>query len=488
MRHALKPLAPACVLLLALPLALGGPRPVRAAGAPPDTLVVLSTTDLKGKTSPCGCHIPKGGFARIAAFLDSARAVRRATLYLDAGGFFPEQDGRTDLAEFMTRSLAQLGVGAIGVGPRDLRHGIAFLKDLVQRTGAPVTCANLADKRTRLPVFTSGRLLDVAGVKVGVFAIYSDRLDLGPAADSLVVLDPENAAQSQVTALRTKGAQVVILLAQMGRAGGEDLVSTVPGIDAVVLGHDIPVYEMGRRIGGTMASYAGEQGQHLGVIKVALSPAGKVLDEYCSVAALGPDVREQPAMFRAVKTFEDAYNERMRVEERSANVNDDDDPVDHFVGAGVRALPRRGGPAMAHDRALAGVGDAPTGEEGRHARVHPVPRRGLPPGRRVRDRPAHAAPRERPVRELPRHGHRARERLAHAAQGQRRHLPHVPQPGARSRVRLRRQVPAHRARQHERRVDPHREGPARVRRDGRLTARAPGRGARASRRQCSVKR
>ena len=337
MRHALKPLAPACVLLLALPLALGGPRPVRAAGAPPDTLVVLSTTDLKGKTSPCGCHIPKGGFARIAAFLDSARAVRRATLYLDAGGFFPEQDGRTDLAEFMTRSLAQLGVGAIGVGPRDLRHGIAFLKDLVQRTGAPVTCANLADKRTRLPIFTSGRLLDVAGVKVGVFAIYSDRLDLGPAADSLVVLDPENAAQSQVTALRTKGAQVVILLAQMGRAGGEDLVSTVPGIDAVVLGHDIPVYEMGRRIGGTMASYAGEQGQHLGVIKVALSPAGKVLDEYCSVAALGPDVREQPAMFRAVKTFEDAYNERMRVEERSANVNDDDDPVDHFVGEQVCA-------------------------------------------------------------------------------------------------------------------------------------------------------
>jgi 2',3'-cyclic-nucleotide 2'-phosphodiesterase (5'-nucleotidase family) len=335
-RHALKPLAPACALLLALPL-LGGPRPVRAGGTPPDTLVVLSTTDLKGKTSPCGCHIPKGGFARIAAFLDSARAVRRATLYVDAGGYFPDQDGRPDLAEFMTRSLVQLGVGAIGVGPRDLRHGIAFLKDLVQRTGAPVTCANLADKRTRLPIFTSGRLLDVAGVKVGVFALYSDRFELGPAADSLVVLDPENAAQSQVTALRNKGAQVVILLAQMGRAGGEDLVSTVPGIDAVVLGHDVPVYEMGRRIGETMASYAGEQGQHLGVIMVALSPGGKVADALCSVAALGPDVREQPAMFKAVKSFEDAYNERMRVEERSANANDDDDPVDHFVGEQVCA-------------------------------------------------------------------------------------------------------------------------------------------------------
>jgi len=306
------PLVTASALLLALLLA-PGPRPARAAGAAADTLVVLSTTDMKGKTSPCGCHVPKGGFARIAAFLDSSRAVRRTTLYLDAGGYFPDEDGRADLAEFMQRSLVQLGVGAIGVGPRDLRHGIAFLSDLARRTGAPVTCANLADKRTRLPIFPGGRVLDAGGIKVGVFALYSDRFDLGPAADSLVVLDPENAAQSQVTALRNKGAQVVVLLAQMGRAGGEDLVSTVPGIDAVVLGHDVPVYELGRRIGETVASYAVEQGQHLGVLKIAVARNGKAADVTASVAALGPEVREQPVMFKAVKAFEDAYNERMRV-------------------------------------------------------------------------------------------------------------------------------------------------------------------------------
>jgi len=327
----------ASALLLALSMVLGGAHPARAAVAPADTLVVLSTTDLKGKTSPCGCHIPKGGFARIAAVLDSSRALRRTTLYLDAGGYFPEQDGRTDLAEFMLRSLVQLGAGAIGVGPRDLRQGVAYLRDLVRRTGAPVTCANLADKRTRLPIFPSGRVLDVGGVKVGVFALYGDRFELGPAADSLVVLDPEDAAHAQVTALRNKGAQVVVLLAQLGRVGGEDLVTAVPGIDAVVLGHDVPVYEQGRRIGGTMASYAGEQGQHLGLIRVALAPDGRAADATCGVASLGPEVREQPVMFKAVKAFEDAFNERMRLEERSARLDADDDPVDHFVGEQVCA-------------------------------------------------------------------------------------------------------------------------------------------------------
>jgi hypothetical protein len=315
---------------------VAGALPARAAA--PDSLVVIATTDMKGKTSPCGCHIPKGGFARIAAFADSTRALKPATLYVDAGGSFPDQDGRTDLAEFTYRSLVQLGAGAVGIGPRDLRHGVAFLRDLVRRTGAPVTCANLADKRTKLPLFPSGRVVVVAGVKVGVFALYSDRFELGPAADSLVVLDPENAAQAQVTALRNKGAQVIVLLAQLGRVGGEDLVSAVPGIDAVVLGNDVPVYEAGRRIGGTVASYSGEQGQHVGVITFALAPDGHVTDARCAVGSLGPEVREQPVVLKSVKAFEDAFNERMRIEERSASVAaGDDDPVDHFVGESVCA-------------------------------------------------------------------------------------------------------------------------------------------------------
>jgi len=316
----------------------GGPRPTLAADAPPGTLMLLGVADLKGKTSPCGCHIPKGGFARIAAYVDSVRAKESATVFLDAGGSFPEQDGRTDLAEFMFQSLVRLRTGAIGVAPRDLRHGVAYLRDLVRKTGAPVTCANLADARTRKPIFPTSLIVDAHGVKVGVFALFSDRFDRGPAADSLVVLDPENAAHAEVAALRARGAQVVVLLAQLGRVGAEDLVSAVPGIDVAILGYDIPVYEVGRRIGGTVASYAGDQGQFLGVVTTKLAADGRVADATCAVVALGPEVHEQPAMLSTVKAFEDAYNERMRREERSAALNTgDDDPVDHFVGERVCA-------------------------------------------------------------------------------------------------------------------------------------------------------
>jgi hypothetical protein len=332
-------LLPAAVALL---LAVGGSRATLAAGAtPPGEIVLVGSADLKGKTSPCGCHIPRGGFARMAAFLDSTRARGAPVLFVDAGGAFPDVDGRTDLAEFMLHSLVDLHADAVGVAPRDLRHGLAFLRDVVRRHQVPLTCANLVDRTTRAPVFPRSRIVSAGGVRVGVFALIGERLDLGPAQDSLAVLDPETAATREVSALREQGAQVIVLLAQLGRVGGEDVASAVPGIDAVVLGHDIPILEHGRRIGSTLASYAGEQGQQLGVVTLTLGSDGHVADGACDVRALGPEVREQPVMLAAVKAFEDAYNERMRSEQRRAQAlaaaDPDTDPVDHFVGGAVCA-------------------------------------------------------------------------------------------------------------------------------------------------------
>ena len=323
-------------------LAVGGSRATLAAGAtPPSRVVIVGTADLKGKTSPCGCHIPRGGFARMAAFLDSTRAGDAPVLFVDAGGSFPEVDGRTDLAQYMLRSLAELRVDAVGVAPRDLRYGLAYLRDQVRRQSLPITCANLVDRAARTPVFPGSRIVDARGVRVGVFALIGDRMDLGPAHDSLAVLDPENAAVREVAALRARGAQVIVLLAQLGRVGGEDVVTAVPGIDAVILGHDIPVLEHGRQLGVAIGSYAGDQGQQLGVVTLALAANGRAADGTADVRVLGPEVREQPAMFASVKAFENAYNERMRDEQRHAQAlaeaDPDTDPVDHYVGAAVCA-------------------------------------------------------------------------------------------------------------------------------------------------------
>jgi len=329
------------VTALALPTVLAGMRVVDAAPAgPPASLVVVGTSDLKGKTSPCGCHIPRGGFARLAALLDSTRAGG-PLLFVDAGGAFPDVLERADLADFMFAELGALHVDAVGVAPRDLSYGLAFLRDVVRRHGVPVVCANLVERAGHRPIFPASRVVERDGVKIGIFALLGERFPLGPAADSLAVLEPESAATRVVADLRARGATVIVALTQLGRVGGEDLASAVPGIDAIVLGHDIPVLEKGRRIGATIASYAGEQGQNVGLLRLSLAPGGRVGDATAEARELGPGMREEPQAFTAVKAFEDAYNERMRLEQRRAQALDaadpENDPVDHFVGAAICA-------------------------------------------------------------------------------------------------------------------------------------------------------
>ena len=274
------------------------------------------------------CHVEQ---KRLAELLD----------FENRGGAFPDVDERTDLAEFMLRSLVDLHVAAVGVAPRDLKYGLAFLRDVVRRHTVPITCANLVDRTTHAPVFPSSRIVDAGGVRVGVFALIGERMDLGPAHDSLLVSDAENAATREVAALRGRGAQVIVMLAQLGRVGGEDVASAVPGIDVLILGHDIPILEHGRRIGGAIGSYAGDQGQQVGVVALTLGSDGHATDGTGDVHTLGPEVHEQPAVLASVKSFEDAYNERMRAEQRRVQAlaasDPDTDPVDHFVGGAVCA-------------------------------------------------------------------------------------------------------------------------------------------------------
>src|SRR5262249_60466017 len=118
-------------------------------------------------------------FARIAAFLDSTRSAG-PTLFVDAGGAFPDVLERPDLADFMLASLVALRVDAMGVGPRDLSYGLAFLRDVVRRRSAPVVCANLVDRASRRPVFAPSRIVEVGGVRVGVLGLYGERLPPPP--------------------------------------------------------------------------------------------------------------------------------------------------------------------------------------------------------------------------------------------------------------------------------------------------------------------
>lgn len=296
--------------------------PAPAAPAAVDHLVILSTTDVKGKTGPCGCHTPKGGLSRRAAFADSVRAENAQLLIVDNGGFFPEQPDYEPDAAFMVEAMQQVGVQVAGLGDRELIYGPAFLRATLARAKFPAVCANLMDARTNRPFVKPWVILNVGGHKAGVFGLIGafGGAGRGPdslgwirrAADSLTVSDATDAARKAVAEMRRGGATVVVLLSSLGKTETEDLVAAVDGVDVAIAGRNVPVLERGRQIKSTMVEYGGEQSQYIGRVDLGLDASGHAVNAKGETFMLGPEVGEHPGVLAMVKAFEESFNARLR--------------------------------------------------------------------------------------------------------------------------------------------------------------------------------
>jgi hypothetical protein len=295
-------------------------------------VAIVTTTDVMGKTSPCGCHTPKGGLARRAAFLDSLRSRRDDVLVLDAGGFFPHSDDEREAAPFLLAEMARMGTAGAGVAASELRFGYSYAREHARAAGVPLLCANLVRFDGGLPAFEAGRVYRAGGVKVGVFGLLREDADLGPARDSLRVDPPLPAARRAVQELRAQGAQVVVALAQLGRAASESLGVQVPGIDLVVSGGGVPVEEKSRPAGGARVLHAGAQGWYVGFAEARLDASGRLRGLDARTIELGPGVRTEPAMAARVKLFEDSLNASMRRRQASFGASLLDKAAPHYVG------------------------------------------------------------------------------------------------------------------------------------------------------------
>jgi 2',3'-cyclic-nucleotide 2'-phosphodiesterase (5'-nucleotidase family) len=289
---------------LVLAASLVAPAAAAAASNHPDQLVILSTVDRKGMINPCGCHIPKGGFARLAAFADSIRGTYANALLVDDGGFFAEEPERASYIPVVMDGMKSTGVQVVGLGDRDLRMGLAYLRSQLKRTGLTAVCANLLDKQSRQPAFTPYVLRKAGSVTVGVLGLISDRADLGPARDSLVMQDPDEVAKKLVPEMRAKGATVVVVLSQLGKVPSDDLANGMDGIDVVVAGRNVPLMQKGKLVRNTVVVYGGDQGNYAVRTLLTLDPTGHAIDRDSDAVMLGPDIKPRHDLEKTMNDFE----------------------------------------------------------------------------------------------------------------------------------------------------------------------------------------
>ena len=218
---------------------------------------------------------------------------------------------------FLLEMSKKLGYDAMTIGDGEARLGGEFLRSLAADSSAHVVSANLRDRDSGKLLYAKRRILDKAGVTVGVTAVTGATSKEGGELAGLGIesSDPQEALADVLPDLRRR-CDVTVLLARMPIEQAKQLVERFPDlVDIVVVGWA----QDGRGLvhrenGGAVYVTAANRGQGVGRVRALLGtnrrPERIVGDEVMLTQGVG----DQPETARLVEAFKTNLNDILKEE------------------------------------------------------------------------------------------------------------------------------------------------------------------------------
>jgi len=262
------------------------PGPTAASNEPGVTaeIVLLHTNDTHGRAAGNDTDII--GIDRIAAIRKSIPD----SLLLDAGDALHGLPIATLLrGADIVALMNEAGYDAMAVGNHEFNYGWARLRELRDMADFPLLASNV--QKDGAPLLDDTAILEVAGVKVGLFGLSTEGTEHSTMPANVVGVtfeDTVETAQAKAAYLRAQGAHVVVALCHMGCVPCEDgtltpeLAQAVPEIDVIIDGHSHTALEDGMLENGVLIAQAGEHGNNLGKVTIALED-GKITAKTASL-------------------------------------------------------------------------------------------------------------------------------------------------------------------------------------------------------------
>lgn len=285
-------------LLAALALAAAPRAPGQTAGETL-TLTVLATTDLHGHVWPYDYLEGRDatrGLARVASYVQQARARQPNTLLVDCGDTFQGTPLAYLSAEKypaepnpMVAAMNALGYDALAPGNHEWDYGLYGLWRLKEESRFPWLAANVVstyhDSRRDFPPYL---IRTVGGARVALLGMTLPTVPKGQPAEHLVgyeFRDLVETARRYVPELRRKADVVIVFVhAGLGRdpeTGRDDpfdpegnrvgaMAEQVPGIDVIFFGHSHQELA-GKEIGGALLVQPRFWGQSVAEVELTLA-------------------------------------------------------------------------------------------------------------------------------------------------------------------------------------------------------------------------
>lgn len=203
-------------------------------GRPHVTIVALS--DWQSVLKPCGCtaELQRGGIERNSRFLADLRRRDDSVVLLHAGGLLVEDEAprpqqvaqRSERMRTFAQILERLDVAGVALSHADLAAGGKEVAALYEGARWPLLAG---PSRGTIKRAVASRLVQTAsGVRVGLLAVdVKDDADLQARHERI---------GRSVAGLREQGAQVCVVLSNLGLRNSRRLARAVAGLDVVVVG------------------------------------------------------------------------------------------------------------------------------------------------------------------------------------------------------------------------------------------------------------
>ncbi len=208
-------------------------------------------------------------------------------------------------AELIVRAYNVIGCDALNVGEMDFALGLDLLKHLEQGAKFPFISANLTDTRNQ-PIFKRYVIRNVNGIRVGIFGLVSDRIEVTSAIKkltkgSVIVQDAVASAESVMKELSGK-VDFVIALTHEGVGRDWVIARRVKGVNLVIGGHDKQKIAEPHNAEGVLIVQAGDRGQYVGHLQVIPGQDGAKTGKN-ELVALGKNFADDAAIGALVKEY-----------------------------------------------------------------------------------------------------------------------------------------------------------------------------------------
>lgn len=217
-------------------------------------------------------------------------------ILVDAGNVFGSGSVQDKFkAETALQAMNIIGYDALNVGDRELLYGLDFLREQSTHLRYPLLSANLVNNASREPQFKPHVIKEFPGLRVALLGLSAGLMQSGPKAPGLTAANPAETVKKYVEELGSR-ADLIVLLADVGYQGAAELARQVKGVDLIIASRDGQYIHAPGKVNGVIIAQSGNQGRHLGQLKIFLDAHKKIAKYEGNLIILDDKVADDSAM------------------------------------------------------------------------------------------------------------------------------------------------------------------------------------------------